>query len=167
MLATGLAGEILRDDVIRQAQQASVFRNIKTPEWPADREDRIPVKGVRKAIATAMVNSAFTAPHVSVFTDVNATRTMEFVKRLKNSPDFAGVRVSPLLVHGEGDHLGGAPQPDRELELGRTRRSSSGTTSTSASPRRPRAGSIVPNVKEAQSLSACSTSPPVARATSR
>jgi pyruvate dehydrogenase E2 component (dihydrolipoamide acetyltransferase) len=98
VIATGLAGEITRDDVIRQASQASVFRNIETPEWGTEREERIPVKGVRKAIATAMVHSAFTAPHVSIFTDVDATRTMEFVKRLKNSPDFAGVRVSPLLI---------------------------------------------------------------------
>ncbi|WP_157157658.1 dihydrolipoamide acetyltransferase family protein [Diaminobutyricimonas sp. LJ205] len=96
--ATGLVGEITRDDVIRQAQQASVFRNIQTPEWPEDREERIPVKGVRKAIATGMVKSAFTAPHVGVFVDVDATRTMEFVKRLKNSPDFAGIKVSPLLI---------------------------------------------------------------------
>ena len=84
--ATGLAGEITRDDVIRQAQQASVFRNIQTPEWSPEREERIPVKGVRKAIATAMTQSAFTAPHVSVFVDIDATRTMEFVKRLKNFP---------------------------------------------------------------------------------
>lgn len=96
--ATGLAGEITRDDVIRHASQASVFRNIETPEWGAEREEIIPVKGVRKAIATAMSQSAFTAPHVSVFVDIDATRTMEFVKRLKNSPDFAGIRVSPLLI---------------------------------------------------------------------
>jgi len=96
--ATGLAGEITRDDVIRHAQQASVFRNIQTPEWPNEREDRIPVKGVRKAIAAGMVKSAFSAPHVSVFVDVDATRTMEFVKRLKASPDFAGIKVSPLLI---------------------------------------------------------------------
>lgn len=96
--ATGLAGEITRDDVIRHAQQASVFRNIQTPEWPHEREDRIPVKGVRKAIAAGMVKSAFSAPHVSVFVDVDATRTMEFVKRLKASPDFAGIKVSPLLI---------------------------------------------------------------------
>jgi 2-oxoisovalerate dehydrogenase E2 component (dihydrolipoyl transacylase) len=95
---TGLAGEVTRDDVIRHAEQASVFRNIQTPEWPPAREDRIPVKGVRKAIAAAMVKSAFTAPHVSVFVDVDASRTMEFVKRLKASPDFAGIKVSPLLI---------------------------------------------------------------------
>ena len=96
--ATGLAGEITRDDVIRHAQQASVFRNIQTPAWPNAREDRIPVKGVRKAIAAGMVKSAFTAPHVGLFVDVDATRTMEFVKRLKASPDFAGIKVSPLLI---------------------------------------------------------------------
>jgi len=96
--ATGLAGEITRDDVIRSATQASVFRNIETPEWSPEREEKIPVKGVRKAIATAMTQSAFTAPHVSVFVDIDASRTMEFVKRLKNSPDFAGIRVSPLLI---------------------------------------------------------------------
>ena len=98
IVGTGLAGEITRDDVIRHAQQASLFRNIETPEWSPEREEIIPVKGVRKAIATAMVQSAFTAPHVSVFVDIDATRTMEFVGRLKSSADFAGIRVSPLLI---------------------------------------------------------------------
>ena len=152
VLATGLADEITRDDVIRQAQQASVFRNIKTPEWPADREERIPVKGVRKAIATAMVHSAFSAPHVSVFTDVNATRTMEFVKRLKNSPDFAGVRVSPLLVMAKAIIWAVRRNPtvnsswtDKEIIV----RHYVNLGVAAATPR----GLIVPNVKEAQSLS--------------
>lgn len=96
--ATGLHGEITREDVMGTSNQASVFRNIKTPEVPTAREERIPVKGVRKAIATAMVQSAFTAPHVSIFVDVDATRTMEYVRRLKNSADFAGVKVTPLLI---------------------------------------------------------------------
>ncbi|HEU4808088.1 MAG TPA: dihydrolipoamide acetyltransferase family protein, partial [Homoserinimonas sp.] len=96
--ATGPVGEVTRDDVLRQASQVSVFRNLQTPEWSPEREERIPVKGVRKAIASAMVSSAFSAPHVGVFVDVDATRTMEFVKRLKASTDFAGVKVSPLLI---------------------------------------------------------------------
>ncbi|WP_294179569.1 dihydrolipoamide acetyltransferase family protein [uncultured Schumannella sp.] len=150
--ATGLAGEITRDDVIRQAQQASVFRNLETPEWGAEREDRIPVKGVRKAIATAMTTSAFTAPHVSVFTDVNATRTMEFVKRLKNNPEFAGVKVSPLLIAAKALMWAIRRNPtvnstwtDKEIvvhhfvNLG----------IAAATPR----GLIVPNIKDAQDLS--------------
>jgi pyruvate dehydrogenase E2 component (dihydrolipoamide acetyltransferase) len=96
--ATGPAGEVTREDVVNAATQASVFRNLTTPAIPSEREERIPVKGVRKAIATAMVQSAFTAPHVSIFVDVDATRTMEYVKRLKASTDFAGVKVTPLLL---------------------------------------------------------------------
>jgi pyruvate dehydrogenase E2 component (dihydrolipoamide acetyltransferase) len=98
VVATGMAGEITRDDVVGAASQASVFRNLTTPVAPSAREERIPVKGIRKAIATAMVQSAFTAPHVSIFVDVDATRTMEYVKRLKASTDFAGVKVTPLLI---------------------------------------------------------------------
>jgi pyruvate dehydrogenase E2 component (dihydrolipoamide acetyltransferase) len=96
--ATGSHGEVTRDDVVRQSQVVTVFRNVETPEWPSEREEYVPVKGVRKAIAAAMVKSKFEAPHVSVFVDVDATRTMDFVKRLKASPDFQGIRVSPLLV---------------------------------------------------------------------
>jgi len=149
---TGLGGEITRDDVVRAAEQASVFRNIETPAWPEEREERIPVKGVRKAIATAMVASAFTAPHVSVFTDVNATRTMEFVRRLKDSPQFAGIRVSPLLVMAKAVIWAVQRNPtvnstwtDKEIvvhhyvNLG----------IAAATPR----GLIVPNVKDAQKLS--------------
>ncbi|MEO0049435.1 MAG: hypothetical protein RL556_767, partial [Actinomycetota bacterium] len=95
---TGTAGEVTREDVTGSASQAGVFRNLSTPEVPSERETRIPVKGVRKAIASAMVKSAFQAPHVSIFVDVDATRTMEYVKRLKASTDFAGVKVTPLLI---------------------------------------------------------------------
>ncbi|MFE1646455.1 dihydrolipoamide acetyltransferase family protein [Microbacterium sp. P01] len=132
VVASGPAGEVTREDVVKHASQASVFRNIETPEWnavreetipvagrqpeaarvvspepvtvaapPADaagREESIPVRGVRKATASAMTSSAYTAPHVSVWTDVDASRTMELVKRLKASPDFADTKVSPLLI---------------------------------------------------------------------
>lgn len=114
---SGTAGEVTRDDVVKHAEQASVFRNIETPEWgavreetipvaapapaaPVDdaREESIPVRGVRKATANAMTSSAYSAPHVSVWVDVDASRTMELVKRLKASPDFADVKISPLLI---------------------------------------------------------------------
>ena len=98
VVASGAQGEVTREDVVGAATQASVFRNLSTPVAPSAREERIPVKGIRKAIASAMVQSAFTAPHVSIFVDVDATRTMEYVKRLKASTDFAGVKVTPLLI---------------------------------------------------------------------
>ena len=56
------------------------------------------MRGVRKAVASGMVQSAYSAPHVSVWTDVDATRTMELVRRLKTSSDFADTKVSPLLI---------------------------------------------------------------------
>ncbi|GAA3588175.1 dihydrolipoamide acetyltransferase family protein [Klugiella xanthotipulae] len=149
---TGLAGEITRDDVIRHASQASLFRNIQTPEESDEREERIPVKGVRKTIAKAMVDSAFTAPHVSLFVDVDATRTMEFVKRLKASPDFAGVKVSPLLIIAKAIIWAVRRNPtvnsewtDEEIIV----RHFVNLGVAAATPR----GLIVPNVKEAQSLS--------------
>ena len=149
---TGLAGEITREDVVRQASQGTLFRNIETPAWGSDREERIPVKGVRKAIATAMVSSAFTAPHVSLFVDVDATRTMEFVRRLKDSTDFAGVKVSPLLIVAKAmiwavrrNPTVNAQWTDSEIIV----KHYVNFGIAAATPR----GLIVPNIKEAQELS--------------
>lgn len=152
VVPTGLAGEVTRDDVIRHAKQAGVFRNIETPEWGDVRRETIPVKGVRKAIAKAMTTSKFTAPHVSLFVDVDATRTMEFVKRLKSSPTFAGVKVSPLLVFAKAviwavrrNRSVNSTWTDQEIivhhfvNLG----------IAAATPR----GLIVPNIKDAQDMS--------------
>lgn len=150
--ATGPVGDVTREDVLRGATQASVFRNIQTPEWPIDRDEHIPVKGVRKIIAAAMVKSAFTAPHVSLFVDVDATRTMEFVKRLKASTDFAGVRVSPLLIMAKAMIWAVRRNPtvnstftDEEIIV----RHYVNLGIAAATPR----GLIVPNIKEAQDMS--------------
>ncbi|MEE1751374.1 dihydrolipoamide acetyltransferase family protein [Streptomyces sp. SP18CS02] len=62
------------------------------------RETRIPVKGVRKATAQAMIGSAFTAPHVTEFVTVDVTRTMRLVEELRSDKDMAGLRVNPLLL---------------------------------------------------------------------
>ncbi|MEC5190722.1 MULTISPECIES: dihydrolipoamide acetyltransferase family protein [unclassified Arthrobacter] len=104
VVPTGARGEVTREDLVSyQAQrdaeldQADTFWG-KTGRPNEQRIERIPVKGVRKATARAMVESAFAAPHVSIFVDVDASRTMEFVKRLKASRDFEGIKVSPLLI---------------------------------------------------------------------
>lgn len=104
VVPTGARGEVTREDLVSyQAQRdaevdkADTFWG-KTGRPQEQRIERIPVKGVRKATARAMVESAFAAPHVSIFVDVDASRTMEFVKRLKASRDFEGIRVSPLLI---------------------------------------------------------------------
>ncbi|MBG6055110.1 pyruvate dehydrogenase E2 component (dihydrolipoamide acetyltransferase) [Salinibacterium sp. CAN_S4] len=152
VVATGPIGDVTRDDVIRQASQVSVFRNIQTPEWGEEREEIIPVKGVRKAIAKAMVGSAFSAPHVSVFVDLDATRTMEFVKRLKNSPDFAGIKVSPLLIAAKAVIWAVRRNPtvnstwtDKEISVHHY----VNLGIAAATPR----GLVVPNIKDAHTLS--------------
>ncbi|WP_405979811.1 dihydrolipoamide acetyltransferase family protein [Streptomyces sp. NBC_00158] len=65
---------------------------------PDARETRIPVKGVRKVTAQAMVGSAFTAPHVTEFITLDVTRTMKLVQELKEDPDLSGLRINPLLL---------------------------------------------------------------------
>ncbi|MDR1295223.1 MAG: 2-oxo acid dehydrogenase subunit E2 [Bifidobacteriaceae bacterium] len=62
------------------------------------RSTRVPVRSVRRRTAEAMVTSAFTAPHVTVFRTVDMTRTMELVKRLREDREFADARVTPLLI---------------------------------------------------------------------
>ncbi|MEU4110269.1 dihydrolipoamide acetyltransferase family protein [Streptomyces sp. NPDC027717] len=66
--------------------------------YDSARETRVPVKGVRKATAQAMIGSAFTAPHVTEFVTVDVTRTMKLVEELKQDKEFQGLRVNPLLL---------------------------------------------------------------------
>src|SRR6185437_2944540 len=62
------------------------------------REERVAVRGVRKHTAAAVSASAFTAPHVTEFLQVDVTAMMAAVERLRELPEFAGLRVSPLLL---------------------------------------------------------------------
>ncbi|GAA1845246.1 dihydrolipoamide acetyltransferase family protein [Agromyces salentinus] len=65
-------------------------------EAPSD--VRIPIRGVRKHTAAAMVRSAFTAPHVTEFLTIDVTATMDFVRGLREDRAFAGHRITPLAV---------------------------------------------------------------------
>ncbi|NGN68497.1 2-oxo acid dehydrogenase subunit E2, partial [Streptomyces sp. A7024] len=106
VVPTGEGGVITREDVHAAAAPAPAPAAAAAPAaqpQPAaipatGRETRIPVKGVRKATANAMVHSAFTAPHVTEFVTVDVTRTMKLVQELKQDPDMAGLRVNPLLL---------------------------------------------------------------------
>ncbi|MGW3307013.1 dihydrolipoamide acetyltransferase family protein [Streptomyces sp. NPDC001073] len=104
---SGPDGVITREDVHAAAAPAPAptaaqVQVTAPPAAPAtydtSRETRIPVKGVRKATAAAMVGSAFTAPHVTEFVTVDVTRTMKLVEELKQDKDMAGLRVNPLLL---------------------------------------------------------------------
>lgn len=77
-----------------------------TPRVPGDaaslgneeRETRIPIRGVRKHTAAAMVQSAFTAPHVTVFHTVDVTATMDLLTRLRDDRSLGENRIGPLAV---------------------------------------------------------------------
>ena len=69
------------------------------PAVPAgEREQRTPIKGVRKVTAQAMVNSAFTAPHVTEFITFDISATVELVEKLKADREFKDIKVTPLLL---------------------------------------------------------------------
>lgn len=65
---------------------------------PGARETRSPIRGVRKHTAAAMVASAFTAPHVTVFHTVDVTATMELLSELRDDRSLAAHRIGPLAV---------------------------------------------------------------------
>jgi 2-oxoisovalerate dehydrogenase E2 component (dihydrolipoyl transacylase) len=116
LTGSGPEGSVTREDVERAATvsqprsepgkevpagspQAAAGRGVSAaePAAPDAPEERIPVRGVRKHTAAAMVASAFTAPHVTEFLQVDMTETMTAARRTRELPEFAGIKVSPLL----------------------------------------------------------------------
>jgi pyruvate dehydrogenase E2 component (dihydrolipoamide acetyltransferase) len=97
---TGPQGSITREDVQGALNGAAVTAPVATsaPSFGPDREQRIPIKGIRKLTAENMVASAFTAPHVTEFLTVDMTRSMKALDRLRALPEWREVRVSPLLL---------------------------------------------------------------------
>ena len=103
--ATGAHGDVTREDVMRATGVAAprVDLPLARPARPTESAgDRIPVRGVQRAMAEAMVQSAFTAPHVTEWVDVDMSRTMELVQRLRESPAAADVRISPMILVAAG-----------------------------------------------------------------
>jgi 2-oxoisovalerate dehydrogenase E2 component (dihydrolipoyl transacylase) len=110
---TGPSGSVTRDDVQAAAQdqakslaaaaapgidgtgpeQVSAVRLASLP-----REERIAIRGVRKHTAAAMAASAFSAPHVTEFLQIDITETMAATARLRSLPEFGEVRVTPLVL---------------------------------------------------------------------
>lgn len=106
--ATGSRGEVTRADLLAHLEQGAGSADDSDAHAgavPGDggsggqREERIPLKGVHRMMAKAMVESAFTAPHVTEFLDVDVTRTMDLVRRIKAEKLLGeDVKVSPLAI---------------------------------------------------------------------
>ncbi|WP_438856318.1 dihydrolipoamide acetyltransferase family protein [Agromyces sp. M3QZ16-3] len=104
VVGTGERGLITRSDV-EAAASATTGAPPQTVSQPtsvardaAPTETRIPIKGVRKHTAAAMVRSAFTAPHVTEFLTVDVTATMELLAGIRADRAYAGHKVTPLTV---------------------------------------------------------------------
>jgi pyruvate dehydrogenase E2 component (dihydrolipoamide acetyltransferase) len=161
---TGPNGVVTREDIRAAAAPPALLpstaaeqdttagaASVASVAGSADREIRIPVKGVRKATAQAMVASAFTAPHVTEFVTFDITRTMKLVQELKSDPAFAGLRVSPLLLVAKALLVAIRRNPqvnaawdEQNQEI--VQKSYVNLGIAAATPR----GLIVPNIKDAQ-----------------
>lgn len=91
---TGRDGEVTRADLQAFGGRAAVAAR------PIASDEVHPVRGVQRAMAEAMVASAFTAPHVTEWVDVDVSRTVDLVARLRTAhPD---VKVTPMTIAAAG-----------------------------------------------------------------
>ncbi|NGY61962.1 2-oxo acid dehydrogenase subunit E2 [Lentzea sp. NEAU-D13] len=111
LTGSGPDGVITREDV-ESAVSAPAAPSALSFVDNGSRERRVPIKGVRKATAQAMVDSAFTAPHVTEFLTVDVTPMMELRARLKNDREFRGVKLTPLAFCAKALVLAARRTPD-------------------------------------------------------
>jgi 2-oxoisovalerate dehydrogenase E2 component (dihydrolipoyl transacylase) len=114
--ATGPTGLITRADVESYAARIEVLDRpaAAAPTRPdaSDRTTRIPVRGVRKHTADAMVRSAFTAPHVTTFLTVDVTATSELIASLRGDRALEGHRIGVMAVAAKAVCLALMRHPD-------------------------------------------------------
>ncbi|WP_329437334.1 MULTISPECIES: dihydrolipoamide acetyltransferase family protein [unclassified Streptomyces] len=150
--ATGPSGRITREDIHHAVEQRATAPN--TPDVPREDVMRTPIRGVRKHVAEAMVESAFTAPHATEWVTVDVTRSLRLLERARADKAFTGVRLTPLClvikaaltaiarhpeINAKWDAAGGEIVQYSDINLG----------IAAATPR----GLIVPNIAAAQRLS--------------
>ena len=151
--ATGPGGVVTRDDV-EAAVAGTAPGRAGRGAVAGERETRIPVRGVRRLTAEAMVASAFSAPHVTEWLSVDVSRSLQLLRRLRGDAEFAEVKLSPLLlvaravllavrrhpeINASWDGAAGEIVVKHYVNLG----------IAAATPR----GLVVPNIKDADRLS--------------
>ena len=162
LTGSGPSGSITRDDVqaaangsgSAAASSVSAPAGATSSDAPRERETREPIKGVRKMMAAAMSQSAFTSPHVTEWITVDVTAAMQLVARLKKRPEFRDTRVSPLLVLARAVILAMKRTPEinsywDEAAQEVVYKHYVNLGIAAATPR----GLVVPNVKDADALS--------------
>lgn len=112
---SGLAGRITEEDVRMAAQQRGVTE--PTPAAKISRKydlygyvERVPLKGVRKAIAQHMIQSAYTAPHVTHMDEADVTELVKIREKEKLRLEKEGVHLTYLpfiikaVIHALKEH---------------------------------------------------------------
>jgi 2-oxoisovalerate dehydrogenase E2 component (dihydrolipoyl transacylase) len=146
-------GVITREEVERAAA-APATPAYQAPAVASFAEDRrVPIKGVRKATAAAMVASAFTAPHVTEFLTLDVTRTVKLVERLRAQPEYTDVKVSPLLITARAliNAVGRFPEINASWDEAAQEIVLRGSVNLGIAAATPR-GLVVPNIKGAERL---------------
>ncbi|WP_035847363.1 dihydrolipoamide acetyltransferase family protein [Kitasatospora azatica] len=159
LLGTGPDGTVTRADVLSAASPATAPATSPAAppapaEAPAGPVTRVPITGVRRATAAAMVRSAFTAPQANVHTSVDVTDAMALLHSLRERSPESDLRATPLLlaakaliaaverhpwINASWDEAGDAVLVAETVNLG----------IAAATPR----GLLVPNIKGAEQLS--------------
>jgi 2-oxoisovalerate dehydrogenase E2 component (dihydrolipoyl transacylase) len=146
---TGEHGLVTREDV--EAAAGSAAPRPVAPRPSAD--TRIPITGVRKHTAAAMVASAFTAPHVTEFLTVDVTPTMDLLTRLREHPLAEGTRVTllTLVAHAVCEALGRYPSLNSSWDEAAQEIVQHGAVNLGIAAATER-GLIVPNIPDAGAL---------------
>jgi 2-oxoisovalerate dehydrogenase E2 component (dihydrolipoyl transacylase) len=152
LAGTGPGGSITMDDV-QAAVRGTAAPAARTEIAAVAREERIAIRGVRKHTAAAVTASAFSAPHVTEFLQVDVTATMDAVRQVGGLPEFADLRVSPLLFVAKALLLAVARYPminsSWDADAGEIVVKHYVNLGIAAATER---GLIVPNVKDAHAL---------------
>lgn len=118
VVGTGRNGQVTREDVRRFAEggqtdtapnaAAQSAQAVSQPsgQQPISRpaatiigdrsEERVPLKGIRKIIADAMVKSMYTAPHVTIMDEVDVSKLVALRKQAKPMAEEKGVKLTYL-----------------------------------------------------------------------
>ncbi|MET9216559.1 MULTISPECIES: dihydrolipoamide acetyltransferase family protein [unclassified Nocardia] len=121
---------------------------------PTAREERTPITGVRKRTAAAMQASSRTIPQASTFVTVDCTASMELLDHLRTTKSFEGLTLTPLALVAKAVLAAIAEYPginaawdEQNQEIVTKHYVNLGIAVAAER------GLLVPNLKEAQSLS--------------
>lgn len=98
---TGPSGTITAEDVLAAAQGRQ----------PSGGDRRVRLRGIRREMFRSMTAS-LNVPQATAFVEADVTGTIELIEILKHRREFAGLRISPLLVFAKAACLAIARNPE-------------------------------------------------------